>query len=196
MARTKQAPKASGSGKAARKSLALKQHKSQTALKTPHTQSSKSEAGQSAVKRPKTKRAMQLLHERKMRKTDRLLKKSEKHHAKGKHWQTHASSVRMMRDAIMVEDEIDGCDSSRVRVTKNAICSLNSFVENTMADIMKHAYLSSQWARVNDSDPLVRMKPRWVVQAMSMFSEFCAVPLTAEYNRLAQQVPEYNEVSI
>lgn len=182
MARTKQTPKASSSGKTARKQIALKQMKSDKALKSTNV------SGTEEEKRERKKPRFSLITKAKHNRTAAIRRERQ-----GKMWQTQASTMRMSRDAIL-ENSGGAEDASSVRVTARAIDVLNAFVQKTTKDIMQHAYENQQRIKGQDQQSVLRLQPRWVLGALAAFSDFSGVTLVTEFNHIAQQVPQYDEV--
>lgn len=180
MARTKQTPSVSSAGKTARKQLAMKQHKSEKALKA----SNASGTEEKQRKKPR----FSLITKAKHNRTAAI-----KRERQGKMWQTQASTMRMSRDAIL-ENSNGAEDASSVRVTARAIDVLNAFVQKTTKDIMQHAYDNQQRIKGQDQSAVLRLQPRWVLGALTAFSDFSGVTLVTEFNHIAQQVPQYEDV--
>lgn len=208
MARTKQTPKASSSAKTARKHLAFKHSKPTKTLSLPKAAASKTptesntESKQSDSDEPKTRKPSRFTSRTRVR---RNLLKARRRDNQGKMWQNTAAAARMTRDAVhgLGGDNWFACeDSSSVRVTRNAIRMLNAFVQNTTATIMYHAHNNSQTIHQASNlshlpaNASTRLKPRWVLNAMSAFSDFGFLSLTNEFNELASSIPEYNDVSL
>lgn len=186
MARTKAPPPVSAA-KFARKRLALKTSSKSTKLDSSSSGKADSSASGTEQKKERKKPHYCLAVAARIRQT-----RQRKNDRAGKMWQNHVASQRCLRDALEANN-----DGQPMRVTRNAFLAVQKFVQQRVMDTMKSANKLQQFvSSAHQAGTQRRLMPRWILETIAIESRASNTMVNLHFNKIADDMPEYNEVDI